>query len=292
METSRQAYDAVDDLKELGLTLRAARAKVGMTRRELADKSGTSERYLAQLESGAGNPSLSILRGLALALDVPLPELLPDGGERDAVTGRVIARVRRLPEGSLLELERSLSCHTTGEQAGKGGRIALIGLRGAGKSTLGPMLAQELGCPFLEMTKEVEVEYGGSMGVLLEIGGQSALRRYENEVWDQICARHEAAVIALPGSIVADPALYDRILSTAHSVWLQADPEDHMERVMSQGDFRPMANNRNAMADLKAILGAREADYQRADLSVQTSGARPDESLRSLLALLRAENAL
>ena len=259
--------------QEVGQLLRAARAKAGVTRRQLAAASGASERYLAHIESGAGNPTLEVLAALAKALDMPMVELLPVGGERNPAYAAATAAVRALPESRLAGLHAWLEGGPAPSSAAKGRRIALVGLRGAGKSSLGQRLAESLGSPFLEMSKEVERAYGADIGLLIELGGQSALRRQEELAWQAIVAGHEAAVIALPGGIVADAPLYNRILAEAHSIWLQAAPEDHMSRVMAQGDFRPMASNRGAMADLKAILAARSADYARAEARVDTSAA-------------------
>jgi XRE family aerobic/anaerobic benzoate catabolism transcriptional regulator len=164
----------------------------------------------------------------------------------------------------------------------KAQRIVLIGLRGAGKTSLGTALAQRRGVPFLEMSREVERAYGGEMRLLIELGGQSALRRYEHEAWEAILGAHDAAVIATPGGIVADSALFDRLLGSAHSIWLEAAPEDHMARVMAQGDFRPMASNRDAMNDLKAILAARSPDYARADARLNTSAQPFDAAVARL----------
>lgn len=260
---------------EIGRRVRAARAKAGMTRKQLSAASGASERYLAVIEAGAGNPTISVLSALAAALGVTVAELLPASGERSDAFMRVVAAVRRLPPERLGALHGWLEGRTGGETE-KDRRIVLIGLRGAGKSSLGRRLAERLQLPFFELSKEVEKAYGGDIGLLIELSGQGALRRYEAEAWDTICADQPAAVIAAPGGIVADGPLYDRVLATAHSIWLQASPEDHMERVMAQGDFRPMASNRGAMADLKAILAARTADYARADARLDTS-ARPFE---------------
>lgn len=254
---------------ELGQRLRAARAKAGMTRRQLAAASGTSERYLANLEAG-GNPSVEVLAALAGALDVAMAELLPRGGERSGLHADAASLLRLMSEERLQALLGALR-DTRGGGSAKARRIALVGLRGAGKSTLGQALAERLEFPFFEISKEVERLYGGSLGDLIELGGQVALRRYERAAWDAISARHAAAVIGVPGGIVADGPLYDLILGSAHSVWLQASPEDHMGRVVAQGDLRPMAQNRGAMIDLKAILAARGADYARADLHLDTS---------------------
>jgi XRE family aerobic/anaerobic benzoate catabolism transcriptional regulator len=254
---------------ELGARLRALRARAGITRKQLSARSGTSERYLAQLEAGEGNPSLTVLMAVAAALDVAPAQILPLGGERNGQREAAAALVRRLPAEKLPALHDWIETLGVDE---KGRRIVLVGLRGAGKTALGTALAARLNVPFVEMSKEVEQSYGGEIGVLIELGGQAALSRHERAVWDEICAGQTAAVIAAPGGVVADGPLYDRILATAHSIWLEADPEDHMQRVMVQGDFRPMESNRTAMADLKAILEARTADYARAEGRLDTSG--------------------
>jgi XRE family aerobic/anaerobic benzoate catabolism transcriptional regulator len=255
---------------DIGQRLRAARARIGMTRKQLVQASGASERYLALLETGAGNPSLSVVAALAEALGLAVADLIPLGGERDPRRADLTAAVRRLPDNRLDALEAWLAEH--GSLGGvKAGRIVLVGLRGAGKTSLGAALAERLAVPFFEVSKEVEKAYGGSMGVLIEFSGQGALRRHESEVWEQIIASHNRAVIAAPGHIVADGTLYGRVLETARSIWLQATPEDHMTRVVAQGDLRPMESNRSAMADLRAILDARSAEYARADARLQTS---------------------
>lgn len=255
---------------EVGVRLRAARAKIGMTRRQLAAASGASERYLALLEAGTGNPTLAVLALLAGALDIAVADLIPMGGERGQSRAEAASMLRRLPESRLRSAIEWMAS-PRGIDTLRGERIVLVGLRGAGKSSLGSALAERLGLPFLEMSREVEAAYGGEMRLLIELGGQSALRQYEHEAWEAILARYSAVVIATPGGIVADPILYDRVLASAHSVWLEASPEDHMQRVMAQGDFRPMASNRSAMDDLKAILDARSADYARAEARLNTS---------------------
>lgn len=270
---------------EVGARVRAARAKVGMTRRQLAISSGSSERYLAQIEAGVANPSLSVLTGLAGALDMAVADLLPKGGERTADYMEAAAALRRLPLEGLDAFNRWISGTPT--DVNKSRRIVLLGLRGAGKSSLGRELAERLQVPFLEMSKEVELAYGGEIGVLIELSGQAALRRYESEVWEAIRQKHDAAVVAAPGGIVADAPVFDRMLATSHSIWLKATPEDHMERVMAQGDFRPMASNRAAMADLKAILEARSGEYARADVEVETSRQNFSETIDLLETVAR-----
>ena len=265
----------------LGERLRAARAKIGMTRRQLAVASGTSERYLANLEGGEGNPSLAVLSGLAAALDMPIVDLLPQGGERTAAHARAAALLRRIPEARIGSVIEWLNAASPPDPR-RGRRVVLVGLRGAGKSSLGVALAERLGVPFREMSREVERAYGGEMRLLIELGGQSALRRYEHEAWNAIVERDEAVVIATPGGIVADPELFDRVLATAHSIWLSASPDDHMNRVIAQGDFRPMATGGGAMDDLKAILEARMPDYARADARLDTSAGSFEATLEAL----------
>lgn len=255
---------------EIARRIRSARARAGFTRKQLAAASGASERYLAHLEAGTGNPSVEMLQAISDALGIAMADLLPLGGERDGKVAQAAQLLRRLPPERIGDALAWLGERPSGS-VGKARRIALIGLRGAGKSTLGKALAERLGVPFFEISKEVEQRYGGSIGVLLEINGPSALRRYEAEVLDDICRKHPAAVIGAPGAIVADGKLYDQLLESFWSVWLQASPEDHMNRVVAQGDLRPMSGNRAAMNDLKNILAAREADYARADARLDTS---------------------
>jgi XRE family transcriptional regulator, aerobic/anaerobic benzoate catabolism transcriptional regulator len=271
---------------EVGLRIRAARAKAGVTRKQLALASGASERYLAHLEAGTGNPSVEMLTSIADALDIAIADLLPLGGERGELEASAAAMMRRLPrgklEGAIEWMQRPLQA-----DGGKGSRIALIGLRGAGKSSLGGSLAKRLNLPFFEISKEVERVYGGAIGLLIEMNGQAALRRYEAEVLEAICRNHSSAVIAAPGAIVADGPLYDSLLTATHSIWLQATPQDHMDRVVAQGDLRPMGSGRGAMDDLKAILASRASDYARADAKLDTSAQDFDRTVDKLEGLIR-----
>jgi XRE family aerobic/anaerobic benzoate catabolism transcriptional regulator len=271
---------------EVGKRLRAARARAGLTRKQLASVSQTSERYLAHLEAGAGNPTLGVLSALAEALDLAVADLIPQGGERDARRAEIIAAVRRMPGDRLAALDDWLGRHVA-SAGSKGRRIVLIGLRGAGKSTLGARVAERLHLPFFEISKEVEAAYGAAMGVLIEFSGQGVLRRYESEAWDRIVAENAGAVIAAPGGIVADAALYSRVLESAHSIWLQAAPSDHMARVVEQGDFRPINANRSAMGDLRMILEARSAEYARCDATLNTSEQGVEETVDRLEAMAR-----
>lgn len=271
-------------LAAIGAEVRRNRAKRGMTRRQLAQASGTSERYLAQIESGSGNPSVSVLRAIAGALDLSAAALLPDGGTRPAAFGNVLDLLAQLPEAELPALLKDIEMRVVRvEHADRACRIALVGLRGAGKSTLGRMLAQHLGWPFIELDRLVEEDYGASIPDLMEMAGTATFRRHERSALERVIAEREAAIVTTAGGIVANPETYALLLRRSHTVWIKARPEEHMSRVMKQGDFRPMAQNRQAMADLVAILDARRADYARAEVEIDTSGEVVEQSFAKLL---------
>ncbi len=283
----RDLADAAAFLAAVGGEVRKSRAKRGMTRRQLAQASETSERYLAQIESGAGNPSISVLRSVAEALDLPAAALLPETGERRAALGSILGLLAQVPEKDLPALAKELAARVA--RAGgvdRGQRIALVGLRGAGKSTLGRMLAQHLGWPFIELDRRVAEEYGASVPDLIEMAGMATFRRHERDALDRVIAGHEAAIITTAGGIVSNPETYALLLRRAHTVWIKALPDEHMSRVMAQGDFRPMAQNRAAMADLVAILEARRADYARAEAELDTSGDAVEQSFAKLLRIV------
>jgi XRE family transcriptional regulator, aerobic/anaerobic benzoate catabolism transcriptional regulator len=267
----------------IGRLVRLSRAKRGMTRRQLAQASGASERYLAQIEGGQGNPSVIILASIARALDVPIIELIPRSNGRTAAMAQILDVLGRVPVAELPEIADLLE-RRAGQEAApdRGRRIALVGLRGAGKSTLGRRLADALGCPFIELDRLVEQDYGARIPDLIEMGGLATFRRHERVCLERIIDEHAAAVIATAGGIVSNPETYALLLRRTHTVWVKARPEEHMRRVMAQGDFRPMAQNREAMADLVAILDARHADYARAQADLDTSGDTVDQSLAKL----------
>jgi XRE family transcriptional regulator, aerobic/anaerobic benzoate catabolism transcriptional regulator len=268
-------------LAALGREVRKSRAKRGMTRRQLAQASATSERYLAQIEGGAGNPSVSVLRSIAHALDLPAAALLP---ESDAGFSAIIDLLAQVPAQDLPAFAKEIEAKVI-ERAGadRAQRIALVGLRGAGKSTLGRMLAQHLGWRFVELDRRVEEEYGASIPDLIEMAGTATFRRHERRALERLISEQQAAVITTAGGIVSNPETYALLLRRTHTVWIKARPEEHMSRVMAQGDFRPMAQNRAAMADLVAILEARRADYARAEAEVDTSGDAVEQSFAKLL---------
>lgn len=274
----------------LGERIRRARAVRGMTRRLLSRDSGISERYLAQLEAGRGNASIALLRQLAEAMDVPLVELVDDRSEPPVELDLVIERLRTLPPAELTALHGMLT-DRFGEGTGRFGRIALVGLRGAGKSTLGRRLAAELEVPFIQINSEIETEAGMSLDEIFNLLGRAAYRRLERRCLDRVVEENASAVIETSGGIVADAATFERLLSSCFTVWLQARPEDHMDRVVAQGDQRPMAGNREAMADLKRILAGRQALYGKADAVLDTSGVSETESLAALVHIAREARA-
>ena len=282
-----EGTDAATFLAAIGGEVRRHRAKRGMTRRQLAQASLISERYLAQIESGAGNPSAGVLHAIAQALDLPISALLPESGAHTAALDAILDLVMQVPEGELPALAKEIEAHVMrAGSADRARRIALVGLRGAGKSTLGRMLAQRLGWPFIELDRRVEEDYGASIPDLIEMAGTATFRRQERHALQRVIAEHEAAIITTAGGIVANPETYALLLHGTHTVWVKARPEEHMSRVMAQGDFRPMAQNRQAMADLVAILEARRADYARAEAEVDTSGDSIEQSFAKLLQIV------
>ncbi len=274
-------------LTAVGDRVRELRARRGMTRKILAKDSGVSERYLAQLETGQGNASLGILRRVARALDVPLESLLADGSAAPAELNQSVELLRRLGPGQLAEARALLLKTFAGtDAAGRAGRIALIGLRGAGKTTLGKLLAERLGVPFIELDREIERESGVSLATIFDFYGQAGFRRMERRCLDRVIDEHPRFVLATGGSIVSEPSTFERLLAACWTVWLRAAPAEHMERVIAQGDMRPMAGNRESMHDLQRILAGREPLYQRANAEVDTSGKAPSEAFEVLLSAL------
>ena len=239
-------------LVALGERVRSLRTERGMTRRQLAQAAGVSERHLANLEYGVGNASVLILVEVARALACPLSGLLGESQEGP----------KAYPRAS---------------------RVALIGLRGAGKSTLGSLLADDLGVEFIEISREIERIAGCSISEILALYGQNAYRRYERRALEDAVATRERGIFATPGGIVSEPANFGLLLQHFTTVWLRAEPVDHMQRVVAQGDLRPMAASREAMEDLRAILAGRQHFYARADLSLDTSA----QALPETFALLR-----
>ncbi len=273
-------------LKALGERVRATRARRGMTRKILSRDSRVSERYLAELESGRGNASIAILRQIAHAMNLPIADLVREGPDPSAEHALIMERLGRLSTSELEAAARLLADHFPAAEARRE-RIALVGLRGAGKSTLGQALAAELEVPFIEMAQHIEREAGISLSEIFDLWGQPAYRRLERRTLERIIDENDRAVIAAGGSIVSEPSTYEYLLDACYVIWIQAAPEEHMERVRDQGDYRPMANNREAMDDLRRILAGRDEMYRRADATLKTSGQSSEQSARALLALVR-----
>ena len=275
-------------LLRLGDRVKDARARRGMTRRILARDSGVSERYLAQLESGHGNISIVLLRALARALDVPLESIVRDGPEPSVDLAHLHAFLERLGADAVVEARRMLEGRFGAERReARRDRIALIGLRGAGKSTLGALLAARLDVPFVELDREVERASGMSLSEIFDLYGQAGFRRLERQALDGVLAAHGRFVLAAGGSIVSEASTFGDLLLACYTVWIRARPVEHMQRVMAQGDFRPMADNAEAMADLERILAGREALYGKADAQVDTAGKSVEATLDELLAVVR-----
>lgn len=276
-------------LKMLGRKVRDARARHGMTRRMLAHDSGISERYLAQLESGLGNFSIVMLRKLAKAIDVPITELVNDEPPASVEYGLTVERLRRLQPAELAEAAEMLK-ERFGDRTGRAERIALIGLRGAGKSTLGQALAKQLGWRFIEMSREIEAEAGVPVDEIFDLWGQAAYRRYERRTLERILSMPARMVLATGGGIVSEPATFELLLDGCFTVWVQASPKEHWDRVIRQGDRRVEGSgDTEALTDMRRILAQRDPLYGKADAHLQTSGKSARQSLVELLGLLRTQ---
>ncbi len=293
-DTTSGAAAPAEDAKNpllvaLGDRVRNLRAQRGLTRKAVATAADVSERHLANLEYGTGNASILVLQQVATALHCSLAELLGDFTTRSPewLLIRELLEHRSEPELRRARLALNELLSGAGKDTARHRRIALVGLRGAGKSTLGPLLARHMDVPFIELSREIETLAGCSVREIHDLYGTTAYRRYERRALEEAVQIHSEVVIATPGGIVSDPATFNELLAHCTTVWLRAAPEEHMGRVLAQGDMRPMAASKEAMDDLKRILDGRAAFYSKADITIDTSGQTPDQSLHALQSSVR-----
>ena len=294
MEPSESETKRSPFLEALGERVRTLRSRQGMTRRAVALAADVSERHLANLEYGTGNVSVLVLLQVAQALQCSLAELLGDVTTSSPEWLLIRELLSKRSEADLRRARVQL-----GEMFGEGGnaqerknRIALIGLRGAGKTALGQRLADDMGFPFIELSREIEQFAGCQISEIHNLYGANAYRRYERRALEEAIQIYPEVVIATPGGLVSDSANFNLLLSHCTTVWLQADAADHMGRVAAQGDMRPMAASREAMEDLKRILEGRSAFYSKADLAINTSGRSEDQAFDALRTSVRQHLAL
>ena len=279
-----------DFLSALGKRVREVRDRRGMTRKVIAREADVSERHLAQLEAGEGNVSIVLLRRIAKALNMSLVELFAPEAHEPAEKQLISRFLEQLPAHRLEDVASRLLRDFGPEEKERRRRTALIGLRGAGKSTLGAKLGQEMKVPFVELDREIEKDTGMPLAEIFSLYGQSGYRAIEKRTLERVLQEHARGVLSVGGGVVSEKETYDYLLSHCYTVWIKARPEEHMARVMEQGDFRAMAGNPEAMEDLRRILRAREPLYRKADLCIDTSGVSVDESFAKLKAALRADN--
>lgn len=271
----------------VGTRVRELRNRRGMTRKMVALEADVSERHLAQLESGEGNISIVLLRRIAGVLNVSLAKLFTPHAEEPAEKQTIRRFLERLPANRLEDVLLHLKRDFSGEEKKRRLRIALIGLRGAGKSTLGSRLAQETNISFIELDREIEKDTGIPLADIFSLYGQSGYRAIEKRTLERALNESERAVISVGGGVVSEKDTYDYLLAHCYTVWIKAHPEEHMSRVIAQGDFRVMAGSDRAMEDLRRILEAREPLYRKADMVLDTSENSVEESFSKLKAALQ-----
>ena len=279
-----------DFVSMVGDRVRMARARRGISRKVLSELSGVSQRYLAQLEGGQGNISIALLKRIAVALDHRIEWLVGEDDPWNSDALRVAALFRAATVEQKRRVLALLDPDNAGEQRGR--RVALIGLRGAGKSTLGRLAAAARDIPFVELNAEIEATSGMPVNELMALYGQEGYRRLERHAVERIAAAHDSVILAVAGGIVSEPDTFNFLLRHFHTIWLKAKPEEHMSRVRKQGDTRPMAGNPAAMDELKTILTSRESLYAQSGAQVDTSGKDVEDSLADLLETIERERYL
>ena len=276
-------------LLSLGKRVRELRNRRGMTRKMMACEADVSERHLAQLETGEGNVSVVLLRRIAGALHVSLAELFTAETETQHEKLLIQRFLERLPahrvEDAMFRLMRDFG----DEEKARRMRVALIGIRGAGKSTLGSRMGQELHLPFIELDHEIEKDTGMPLGEIFSLYGQTGYREIEKRLLERVFREHERAIISVGGGVVSEKETYDYLLANCYTIWIKARPEEYMARVIAQGDLRVMGGSGQAMEDLRRILEAREPLYRKADLYLDTSGHSVDESFAELKSALQTK---
>lgn len=284
---AKDALEAeVQDLMyRVGARVRKARELKGVPRRVVSERSGVSPRYLAQLEAGEGNISIGLLQRVATALDHRIEWFV---GADDPWTSDALRIADLYRSATAEKRQRAMEALSdqTPEQL-RARRICLIGLRGAGKSTLGAMAGQVLHVPFLELNIEIEEHAGMAVGEVVALYGQEGYRQLEAQALSRIVATHDTVILAAAGGVVVEPDTFKALLAHFHTIWIKASPEEHMARVRSQGDTRPMAGNPEAMEQLRNILKSRESLYERAQARLDTSGKPLQASADELVKLIR-----
>jgi XRE family aerobic/anaerobic benzoate catabolism transcriptional regulator len=283
---SRVNSDSDQLIDEMGLRVRGLRARRGMTRKSLSAHSGVSERYLANLESGSANVTLSVLAKIADAFDIELQQLISDS-TNDYIHPdlcNLICGLSAHDQARALDILSIAFAKTVEHKVG----VALLGLRGAGKTTLGALLADRLGLQFVRLTQLIETLAEMSVGEIFDLGGQKQFRRVEQQALQQVISRNEPVILEVGGSLVSQTETYNLLLDRFHTVWIQASPEEHLARVLSQGDTRPVAGARQALDDLQLILDERQRDYGRAEFQMNTSGRLIDDCVDELVKQLPA----
>jgi XRE family aerobic/anaerobic benzoate catabolism transcriptional regulator len=275
-------------LSSIAQSVRAARSRRGMTRKHLADEADVSERLLAPLEMSEGNISVVLLRRITNALNISFAELFTYEKAPQPEKRSIQNLLSRLPEDRLAEVARKLLREFGEDVKLRWSRLALIGLRGAGKSTLGARIAKDFRAPFVELDSEIEKDAGIPLAEIFSLYGQSGYRRIERRTMERVLQEHERVIISVGGGVVSEKENYEYLLKNCFTIWIKAQPDEHMARVIAQGDFRAMADNDEAMEDLRRILEARESFYERADGTVDTSGETVDQSFAQLKSVIQS----